>query len=116
LLNFLKSVFTFGASPSPMGYLLWILRATFLALTIGVATGSLYFLDKRLQESTWGFVSFALILVLGLVVIAIDVWARNKQITTISALYFGLLMGFFLGQLFWAALEPIFKQYFHGMV
>jgi uncharacterized protein YacL len=36
-----------------------------------------------------------------------DLSVRNKQITTISAVYFGLLLGFLLGTLFTTALEPI---------
>jgi uncharacterized protein YacL len=35
-----------------------------------------------------------------------DILIRNKQITTISAVYFGLLLGFLLGTLFTTALEP----------
>ena len=37
--------------------------------------------------------------------------ARNKEITTISAVYFGLLVGFLLSWMFWTSLEPILEAY-----
>lgn len=110
----LKAWLVPGVAAHPVGFLLWIVRAVFIALTIGVATGTLYFLDSK-QLTIWGLVSFFLVMSLGVLVISIDVRARDKQITTISALYFGLLMGFFLGQFFWLALEPVFRQYFSAV-
>jgi uncharacterized protein YacL len=101
-----------GLFSSPTNAILWTLRAVFLALSIGVATSALVYFDRR-NEIVEGIASFATFLILGIVIIAADVFTRNKQITTISSIYFGLLMGFFLGQLFWMALEPIFKGYFH---
>ena len=44
--------------------------------------------------------------------IGFDIWSPNKQITTISAIYFGLLMGFFVGHLLLWALEPVLAPYF----
>jgi uncharacterized protein YacL len=49
---------------------------------------------------------------LGFSVVALDLVIRGKQITTISAIYFGLLMGFLLGSLFWAALETLVQESF----
>jgi len=42
-----------------------------------------------------------------LIVLVSDLLIRNKQITTISAVYFGLLLGLLLGTLFATALEPL---------
>ncbi len=101
-----------GLFSSPTNAFLWTLRVVFIALTIGVATSALVYFDRR-NEIVEGVASFATFLILGIVIIVGDVFTRNKQITTISSVYFGLLMGFFLGQLFWMALEPIFKGYLH---
>jgi uncharacterized protein YacL len=49
---------------------------------------------------------FVAILGVGVLAVVTDVLVRNKQITTISAVYFGLLMGLLLGTLFSLALEP----------
>ncbi|MFT3879210.1 MAG: PIN domain-containing protein [Gemmatales bacterium] len=44
------------------------------------------------------FVAFA--------VIALDVYSKNKQITTLSAIYFGLILGLLFGDLFSRAIDP----------
>jgi len=87
-----------------------IFRAIFVALTIGIATNVLvnYIRVDQLGLAVANFVGIVLA---GLAILAVDVFTRNKQITTISAIYFGLLMGFWLGSLFWQALKPIFGQY-----
>src|SRR5262249_16956075 len=46
------------------------------------------------------------VLGLGLLIVATDILVRRKEITTISAVYFGLLMGLLLGWLFSLAFEP----------
>jgi uncharacterized protein YacL len=90
--------------------LLSILRGVFGIMIIGLATAFLLFYQQgppsedRLAKAV---VSFGAILVVGLAVVIIDMRIRNKQITTISAIYFGLLMGLLLGWLFWTALKPI---------
>ena len=47
----------------------------------------------------------------GFLVVVSDVAVRNKQITTISAVYFGLLLGLLLGTLFSTALEPFIERH-----
>jgi uncharacterized protein YacL len=62
---------------------------------------------------TWQGVTAAVgILLLGGLVLFTDVWEKDKQITTISALYFGLLLGLLLGYLFSMALDPLFQSVF----
>ena len=39
----------------------------------------------------------------GLLIVATDILAHNKQITTLSAIYFGLLLGLLLGNMLYAA-------------
>jgi uncharacterized protein YacL len=91
--------------------LLWMIRGSFLAVVIGCATyGLLYFQDPNVKAHTldWlGPVVFGAILFSGFVAVATDLWNKNKQITTISAVSFGLLLGLVLGALFSLALTPL---------
>jgi uncharacterized protein YacL len=89
--------------------LLWILRSCFLAIIIGSATYALvYFRSVPDQANSWmGPASFGVILMSGLAAVGADLLIRNKQITSISAVFFGLLLGLVLGALFSIALEPL---------
>lgn len=100
----------FGATAPSGKILLLILRGMFIALVISLATGALYWYDLNKMFGE-GLVVFAFVLLTGVIIVSIDLIAKNKQITTISAIYFGLLMGFLLGSLLWMALEPIFQIY-----
>lgn len=92
------------------GFLMLLVRFLFIAITIGVATGSQNFWESQ-GKTVVGWVSFAVMLVIAVAVIVTDTLSRNKQITTISAVFFGLLMGLLLGSLLSSALDPILKQY-----
>jgi uncharacterized protein YacL len=90
---------------------LWILRGSFGAIVIGAATLALTQLQSDASFGPkYGIPAFLGILVLGLLVVVTDMLVRNKQITTISAIYFGLLLGLLLGWLFSMALEPFFSE------
>jgi uncharacterized protein YacL len=94
--------------------LLWILRGVFAIVILAMATSSLIFLSQESQAPQApiaGLLVFAGFLLTGIVAVVVDVFVRNKQITTISAVYFGLLLGLLLGWLFSAALEPVIKDY-----
>jgi uncharacterized protein YacL len=88
----------------------WLLRAVFIALTIGIATNVLVNY-LRAEQLTIALASFVGILLIGLLIVTADLVIKNKEITTISAVYFGLLMGFLLGSLFWEALKPVISDY-----
>lgn len=91
---------------SPNDAMVWILRAIFMAITIGIASSVLIFADYFLNFE----ISLALflgVMAVGGAIIGMDVMAKNKQITTVSAIFFGLLVGFLLSELFWMALRPI---------
>jgi uncharacterized protein YacL len=85
--------------------LLWLLRGCFIIIVLGMATSALVDF-QRLSNDSAGLVAFAAILVVGFATVGADLVIRHKQITTISAIYFGLLLGLLLGTLFWMALEP----------
>jgi len=83
--------------------LLWILRGCFAAIIIGMATYALVYY----HYTPWGMASFGVVLLVGVLAIGTDLFIRNKQITTVSAVYFGLLLGLVLGALFSMAMEPL---------
>ncbi len=53
-----------------------------------------------------GYLAFAGVLLVGTSIFVLDLLTRNKQITTLSAVYFGLLLGLLLGSLLSTALDP----------
>ncbi len=91
--------------------LLWLLRGLFAILLLGIAIGIMADIQSRAQGDDnrlpFSLAAFAGVLALGALTVTIDLLVRGKQITTISAIYFGLLLGFLLGGLFWTALEPL---------
>jgi uncharacterized protein YacL len=100
--------------PAPSGHLLlWILRGGFGAIIIGLATGALFYFESH-GQLVLGLIAFGAIAVVGIIVVLADILVRNKEITTISAFYFGLLMGFLLGTFLWSALEPLVQMYMQG--
>ena len=103
-----------SATPSSHIVLL-VLRGLFLALTIGVATGALLYADSK-EAIGYGILAFFLLISLSLAILATDIWAKNKQITTISAIYFGLLLGAFLGNLLMDLMAPILEPYLFARV
>src|SRR6516225_2028254 len=88
--------------------LLWLLRGCFIIIVLGMATSALVDF-QRLSNDSAGLVAFAAILVVGFATVGADLVIRHKQITTVSAIYFGLLLGLLLGTLFYMALEPFLE-------
>jgi uncharacterized protein YacL len=102
----------FGGSEQ---FLIWLFRALFMALVIGIATNVL--VDFAKPESFWfALISPITIIIVGFLVVLTDFLIKNKQITTISAVFFGLLMGFLLGNFFWDALRPVFAGYWNETI
>jgi uncharacterized protein YacL len=96
------------ASSSSPHTLLWILRGVFAAAIIGLAIGAFqYYAEKTKQpDLSTAWVALFGILLLGGLILLTDVLVRDKQITTISAIYFGLLLGMLLGHVLTNALAP----------
>src|SRR5260370_9679936 len=91
--------------------LVWILRCGLMAIVIGVASwGLLHFQSDAKDITPFGVGVFVATISIGLTALAGDMLVRNKQITTISAVYFGLLLGLVLGALFSIALEPLLQS------
>jgi uncharacterized protein YacL len=82
-----------------------------MAIIIGVATYALvHFQETPSREGEsqvrLGLICFLAIFTVGIIAIGLDLLFPNKQITTISAVYFGLLLGLLLGFVFSIPLEP----------
>jgi uncharacterized protein YacL len=92
--------------------LLWVLRGCFGVLVIGMASFAFSYYSRGSEDWRPGAEAFAGVLAIGLLVVVTDILVRNKQITTISAIYFGLLLGLLLGTLFSMALEPFLDPVF----
>lgn len=90
--------------------LLFLLRVAYVAMLVGTAAISV----SMLYETGGPPVVIAPIAIVGIgsLVIATDVWEKSKQITTVSAVYFGLLLGLLLGYLFSLAIAPIVENSF----
>jgi uncharacterized protein YacL len=93
--------------PRSGSVLLWILRGCFGAVVISTAMIAFQSFSEPTTPPTWTpWLAFFGILFLGVGIVATDLLIRNKQITTISAVYFGLLLGLLLGNILSTALDP----------
>lgn len=86
---------------------MWIVRGAFFVLVLGLSLQAIAYFEY----SQRGYVSALLISAVGIAILLGDVLIQNKQITTVSAIYFGLLMGFLLGTLLVTALRPFIYGY-----
>ena len=91
--------------------LLWLLRGAYVVLLVGLAifTASVF---VESQEQAKRDRRSARHHALRRLVLFTDVREKQKQITTISAIYFGLLLGLLIGWLFSMALRPLFESAF----
>ncbi len=92
--------------PPASRVLLWLLRGVFGAICIGIAMLAFRHFSEEPNETANGYIAFSCILGAGLLIVVTDILIRNKQITTLSAIYFGLLLGLLLGNILSTALEP----------
>jgi uncharacterized protein YacL len=86
--------------------LLWLLRGVYATLVLGVAVfAASVFIEA--EQNGLAVVAPLVVLTVGSVVLLTDVREKQKHITTLSAIYFGLLLGLLIGWLFGMALDPI---------
>lgn len=93
--------------------LLWLLRGAYIAMLLGTA-GFAATIFAEVEDFTNAVLTPLGILAFGGFVLFTDLRERQKQITTISAIYFGLLLGLLLGWLFSLALEPLMNYVFRN--
>ena len=88
-----------------------LLRGCFVAFLLAIAAAALQFFAA---DDNFGGGALAALLILGMgaVILGTDLRESNKQIATVSAVYFGLLFGLLLGWLFSLALEPVVDAFY----
>ena len=92
--------------------LLWILRICFcVAMVIWLVVSAIGYFSPGPQDKdpVTGIIAFSVMSLICLIAVASDLFIRNKQMTTISAVYLGLLLGLILGALLSMALEPTLR-------
>ena len=94
--------------------LLWIVRAVLIAMTIGIMTDSLVYALEPNGNFNWGMTSAMVTLGFTIGFVVFDIFTGNKEITSLSAITFGLMIGLAISWLLWTALEPIFTVYLQG--
>jgi uncharacterized protein YacL len=80
-------------------------------LTILIMTDALEYTFDSDRNFRWGLATAALCVVTCVIFILVDIFSGNKEITTLSAISFGLMIGLAISWLFWSALAPVAKQY-----
>lgn len=81
-----------------------LLRIVFVVVTAGVAVWTINNDRLAIEHPIWVFLG---VLALSFVVIAADMGLRRKHLDTISAVYFGLIVGLFLAYIAGLALTPV---------
>jgi uncharacterized protein YacL len=93
--------------------LLWLLRCVYIFLLVGIAVlAASLFVEDETGATVNAVLVPGAIIVIGAIVMFTDLREKQKKITTISAVYFGLLLGLLLGYLFSMALEPLLHNAF----
>jgi uncharacterized protein YacL len=98
--------------------LLWLLRGCFAILMLTLAVFAFTFCAIDLPDTmgtaggiAWGFA----VLAIGTIVIYTDLREEEKQIATISSMFFGLLFGLFIGWLFGTGIEGVLNTFSRSM-
>ena len=92
-----------------------ILRCIFLLCAGGVsAIINASFTEDSTQNPSVPYVIFGGIMALAFAVVVADIYAPRKRIDTISAVYFGVLIGVLLTYVLSIALAPLIAQTFNG--
>jgi uncharacterized protein YacL len=88
---------------------LWLLRGVFGAIVISLSMLAYRHFSEMGTDPTHQFTAWMVflgVLGVGFAIVLVDVLIRNKQITTLSAVYFGALLGLMLGYILSTALSP----------
>ena len=92
---------------------LTVLRLVFIMVCIGLGVFFILWSGVVPPDSVWmSWVIFGGVVGLALVVIALDMVVPRKPLDTISAVYFGLIVGLFLAYILGLALTPFFAALF----
>jgi uncharacterized protein YacL len=83
-------------------------------MTISIVTDALVYAYDKDTQFYWGVAAAVGCIAVCIGFILLDVFTGNKEITTLSAVSFGLMIGLAISWLFWTALEPIIQVYLSG--
>lgn len=101
-------------SQGPSNMAMLILRVVFLCIAAGVASllarPEVLIANPELQQYWVPFAIYGSVMFLAFGVIAVDIFTPRKRIETISAIYFGLLIGILLAYLLSVALAPLLQN------
>jgi uncharacterized protein YacL len=87
-----------------------VLRVVFVLVAAGVGVQLINSPDLAREPAYLPWVVFGALMLMAAGVIGIDVLVRRKQLDTVSAVYWGLLVGLFLTYVLRLALSPILPQ------
>jgi uncharacterized protein YacL len=90
---------------------LWMLRAIFLASSVGVAYSIISQPESSETPIEYPWPVFMGIVLSTIAVIAIDVFIEKKRVDIISCCYFGVLVGLFLTWIVGFTIAPLMKQF-----
>ena len=87
---------------------LLILRVFFICVAAGAAT---YFFRVDVNGPAYlPYIFISGMVLLALAVIAVDIFTPRKRIEVVSAVYFGLIVGFLITRMLWIAISPLVEQ------
>jgi uncharacterized protein YacL len=92
--------------------LLNLIRAIFVLVVSGLGVR----LARASGSAVYGPMLFLAVMAIALIVLAVDVLTPRKRIQTISAIYFGLIVGLILSNYFQIAVEPTLSLFFSDSV
>jgi uncharacterized protein YacL len=93
---------------------LLVLRCIFLVAAAGVASLVAQQLGEATNRGSVALGAFTGVVLLAIGVIALDIWVRKKRLETISAVYFGLVVGLFLTYILGLAINPLVQDILLG--
>lgn len=89
---------------------LWILRAAFLAVSVGVGVYLVTTPEYEAAPIGHPFWIFSAVVLLAVGVIAVDISVARKRLEIISCVYFGIVIGLFLTYVVGLALTPLLQK------
>ncbi len=92
--------------------LLNLIRALFVLVVSGLGVR----LARASGSAVYGPMLFLAVMAIAVIVLAVDILTPRKRIQTISAVYFGLIVGLILSNYFQIAVEPALGLFFNDSV
>jgi uncharacterized protein YacL len=94
--------------------LLMLIRAVFVFVVAGLGVRTARVVGENNLANP--YIVFVGIMLVGVLIVAVDLLTPRKRIQTISAVYFGIIVGIFLSNLINEALKPTMELYLNSKV